>query len=122
MAVRATNPGAYERAGESRRAHGRIVCDGVSLRIGKKRGFVIDMSGSGARVEIGGDETPVGQVVDCTLSCGDESVTLSAKVVRRYTEKSSGCRLGLRFVDMTDDHKRNLLDLLRTAMSRRMIG
>ena len=48
MAVRLTNPGEYEAAGANKRRHGRVVCDGVAFQAGKRRGFVVDLSASGA--------------------------------------------------------------------------
>ncbi len=121
MAVRLTNPGEYESAGASKRRHGRVVCDGVAFRAGKRRGFVVDLSASGARVSVAGERAATGSVLDCTFSTGEDEVKARARVV--WCRNEGGRRLlGVEFVELTESLKRELMSLLRTAMSQHTIG
>ncbi|MCC6969759.1 MAG: PilZ domain-containing protein [Phycisphaerales bacterium] len=121
MAVRLTNPGEYESAGASKRRHGRVVCDGVAFRAGKRHGFVVDLSASGARVSVAGERVASDSVLDCTFTTGEDDVKVRARVV--WCREEGGRRqLGLEFVDLTEDLKRELMSLLRTAMSQHTMG
>ncbi|MFO0834759.1 MAG: PilZ domain-containing protein [Phycisphaerales bacterium] len=121
MAVRLTKPGEYESAGASKRRHGRVVCDGVAFRAGKLRGFVVDLSASGARVSVSGERVEAGTVLDCQLSTGEDELKVRAKVV--WCRDDSGRRsLGLEFVDLNEDLKRELMNVLRTAMAQHTVG
>ncbi len=121
MAVRLTNPSEYESAGASKRRHGRVVCDGVAFRAGKRHGFVVDLSASGARVNVAGERAAPGSVLDCTFSTGEDEVKVRARIV--WCRNEGGRRLlGVEFVELTECLKRELMGLLRTAMSQHTIG
>jgi hypothetical protein len=121
MAVRLTNPGDFERAGASKRRHGRVVCDGVAFEAGKCIGHVLDLSASGARAEVGG-AAKVGQVFECRLSTAEDEVKLSARVVWRRGTSKGRSTIGLEYLNPSEDQKRELMNLLRTAMARHTIG
>ncbi|MCC6230664.1 MAG: PilZ domain-containing protein [Phycisphaerales bacterium] len=121
MAVRLTNPGEYEAAGASRRRHGRVLCDGVSFQAGKRSGFVVDLSASGARVSVRGDGAEAGEVLEGVLSTGEDEMKVKARVVWCRDDGGRKC-LGLEFVELTDELKRDLMNLLRTAMAQHTIG
>ena len=121
MAVRRTNPGEYESAGASKRRHGRVVCDGVAFQAGKLRGFVVDLSASGARVSVSGERIESGTVLDCELSTGEDELKVRARVV--WCRDDAGRRrLGLEFVDLNEELMRELMSVLRTAMSQHTVG
>jgi len=121
MAVRRTNPGEYESAGASKRRHGRVVCDGVAFQAGKLRGFVVDLSASGARVSVSGERIEPGTVLDCELSTGEDELKVRARVV--WCRDDAGRRrLGLEFVDLNEELMREMMNVLRTAMSQHTVG
>ncbi|MBL8761404.1 MAG: PilZ domain-containing protein [Phycisphaerae bacterium] len=128
MAVRRTNPGEFERAGASKRRHGRVVCDGVAFEAGKWRGFVVDLSASGARVNVSGGASgsggacEVGAEIECELSTGEERVKASARVAWGRDEGGGRRLLGLEFMGLTESLKRELMNLLRTAMAQHTMG
>lgn len=121
MAVRLTNPGEYESAGASKRRHGRVVCDGVAFQAGKLRGFVIDLSASGARASVSGEPAEPGSILECKFSAGEDDVKAKARVVWCRDDAGRKC-MGLEFVDLTEDLRRDLMNLLRTAMAQHTIG
>lgn len=121
MAVRLTNPGEFEAAGASKRRHGRVVCDGVAFRASKRRGFVVDLSASGARVNTSGHGAEAGEVLECVLSTGEDELKVKARVVWCRDDGGRKC-MGVEFVELTEEHKRELLNVLRTAMAQHSIG
>jgi len=121
MAVRLTNPGEYEAAGANKRRHGRVVCDGVAFQAGKRRGFVVDLSASGARVSVTGEGAEAGEVLECALSTGEDEVKVKAKVVWCRDDGGRKC-MGVEFVELTEDRKRELMSVMRTAMAQHTIG
>lgn len=121
MAVRLSNPGEYEAAGASKRRHGRVVCDGVSFQAGKRHGFVVDLSASGARVSVTGDGAEAGEMLECVLSTGEDEIKAKVRVVWCRDDSGRKC-MGLEFVELTEELKRELMNLLRTAMAQHTIG
>ncbi len=98
---------------DSRRKHGRVICEMVSCSLGE----VLDACAAGVRVRAGKEyEYRIGDIIVFTISGEDRPLTFKGRVMWTKRRGIRKFEMGIQFIELTELNRLALAQLARGAV------